>query len=192
MFLLCVIAGCASAQAVSIGVRGGVPITDFFNTVQGRQGSYATNTDRWTVGPTVALNLPLGFSVQLDALYRRLGWDYTQVTGGTVQTVSADSWQFPLLAKWAFLPGPVKPFVEGGASFQKISRLSQITAPARLVNDPTVGFTFGAGIQLKIHKVRIEPEFRYTRWGSEAFQDPLNSVLSTNRNQGDFLVGITF
>jgi hypothetical protein len=40
--------------------------------------------------------------------------------------------------------------------------------------------------------VRIGPELRYTRWGSENFEDPVSSLLHTNRNQGDFLIGILF
>ena len=55
-----------------------------------------------------------------------------------------------------------------------------------------VGFVFGGGVELKLAWVRIAPEIRYTRWGSENFRDPVNALLRTQRNQGDFLVGFTF
>jgi len=41
-------------------------------------------------------------------------------------------------------------------------------------------------------RVRISPEFRYTRWGGENLRDPINALLRTNRNQGDFMLGLTF
>ena len=55
-----------------------------------------------------------------------------------------------------------------------------------------VGFTAGAGLAFKMGPVRLSPEFRYTRWGGENLRDPINSLLRTNRNQGDFLIGLTF
>jgi hypothetical protein len=41
-------------------------------------------------------------------------------------------------------------------------------------------------------RVRISPEFRYTRWGGENLRDPISALLRTNRNQGDFMLGLTF
>jgi hypothetical protein len=38
----------------------------------------------------------------------------------------------------------------------------------------------------------VTPELRYTRWGSENFRDPIADLLHTNKNQGDFIVGLTF
>ena len=38
----------------------------------------------------------------------------------------------------------------------------------------------------------MTPEFRYTRWGSENFRDPVAALLRTNKNQGDFILGLTF
>ena len=44
------------------------------------------------------------------------------------------------------------------------------------------------GVFVLLH---IVPEIRYTRWGAQHFLDP-NSFLSSNQNQAEFLVGITF
>jgi opacity protein-like surface antigen len=189
----------ASAQILSVGVRGGVPITDFFNSIEGQTSSFVNNTNRYIVGPTVSLNLPFGFSIQGDALYRKLGAEYTRVGFGSGTAVSAtsNSWQFPILAKMTLLPGPIRPFVNGGPSFQRLSRIEElpttISNPSSLNNDTTIGFTFGGGVQLRLgRRVRIEPEFRYTRWGSDALANPFNTIFNVNRNQGDFLVGILF
>jgi hypothetical protein len=124
----------------------------------------------------------------------------------TAQTV-ANSWEFPLLVKWAFLPGPIRPFVDAGASFRHITGVDQFrqtllviggqtnsstSNPAELNKSTDAGFVFGGGLEFKLGKLRITPELRYTRWGGEVFRDPVNALLQTNRNQGDFLLGITF
>lgn len=51
--------------------QGGVPLTDFFTTEV--PGSH-TNTNRYIIGPTAELHLPLGFGVEVDALYRHMGY----------------------------------------------------------------------------------------------------------------------
>jgi hypothetical protein len=49
----------------------------------------------------------------------------------------------------------------------------------------------GAGIEIRALIVKLSPEIRYTRWGSEAFAGP-RDLFSSNQNQADFLIGITF
>jgi hypothetical protein len=39
--------------------------------------------------------------------------------------------------------------------------------------------------------VHIQPEIRYTHWGSAAFVDPL-SLVQGSQNQAEFLLGVTF
>lgn len=202
------------AQPVSFGVEGGVPITDAFNTFKGLTASYATNTHRYLVGPAFQLHLPLRFTVEADALYKRLGYQYnatteaTAVTTITTASTVANSWEFPVLAKYEITPGPIRPFVDGGISFRHISGIKQVrqvvTIPASVVGVTTLtnppefnkatdeGLVFGGGIAFKLGRLRIGPELRYTRWGSENFRDPVGSLLRTNRNQGDFLLGILF
>lgn len=202
------------AQPVSIGVEGGVPITDAFNTFKGITASYTTNTHRYLVGPAFQLHLPLRFTVEVDALYKRLGYQYNSTTEAinptTITTAStvANSWEFPVLAKYEITPGPIRPFVDAGLGLRHISGIKQVrqvvTVPAGVVGVTTLtnppefnkatdeGFVFGGGIAFKMGRVRLGPELRYTRWGSENFRDPVGSLLRTNRNQGDFLLGILF
>jgi hypothetical protein len=189
---------------VSIGVKGGVPIMDFFETVKGNDANYVTNTKRYIVGPTVEFHLPARFSIEVDGLYKRAGFQYQQ-TGGASQISSrtvANAWEFPALVKWEIVPGPVRPFVDVGASFRHISGIRQIRNVAgtvtELPNSPEfnkrndIGLAAGFGVAFKAGPVRISPEFRYVRWGSESFRDPVGALLRTNRNQGDFLLGFTF
>jgi opacity protein-like surface antigen len=199
-------AGFAAAQPVSIGVKGGVPITDAFETAQGNNSAYVTNTHRYVVGPEVDFHLPARFSIEIDALYRRLGFDYRATSPFVAAGTRANSWEFPGLLKYDILPGPIRPFIDAGASFRHISGVKQvrqvITAgtlntveinnPAEFNKTNDVGFTFGGGVTFKAGWVRISPELRYTRWGSDNFRDPVNSLLHTNRNQGDFLLSFTF
>lgn len=196
LLLLFALSTAGFGQLISVGVRGGVPVTNFLDAVNGRDWSVDSTGDQFIVGPTVALNLPLGLSIQADALYRRVGYEYTRIGNNTFATAKTNAWQFPIMGKWAFLPGPIKPFVEGGVAFQKISDWTLIGDAFRdsgaLTNNPTVGATFGVGIQLKLGRVRIEPEARYTRWGVDAVNNPIDTIAKINRHQGDFLVGITF
>ena len=70
----------AWAEILSIGVKGGVPLTDAFNTARSGSLSYFSETKRYTVGPTVELHLPLRFSIELDALYTRLNYGSNNAT----------------------------------------------------------------------------------------------------------------
>jgi hypothetical protein len=188
---------------VSVGVRAGVPITDAFETFRGNESRYFTNTKRYVIGPTVEFHLPWRFSIRVDALYRRLGYAYEQIRPGVTATRTvANAWDFPATVKWEILPGPIRPFVDAGASVRHVSGVSQVRSVANLVTDLNsapefnkrndIGLVFGGGLAFKFGRVRVSPEFRYVRWGSEAFRDPVNLLLRTNRNQGDFLLGLTF
>ena len=209
LFFLALTAGSLPGQVVSIGVKGGVPLTDAFETAKGNNASYVTNTKRYTVGPTVEFHLPARFSVEIDALYTRVGFDgrSTSPVGSTSFTATrANSWQFPVLGKFEITPGPIRPFVDAGVSFRNISGIRQVRSAVTagtfnvvtFNNAPEfnkrndMGATFGAGIAFKAGPVRLTPEFRYTRWGGENFRDPVNALLRTTRNDGTFLIGFTF
>jgi len=203
--LVCAVTVGAIAQPVSVGVKFGVPVTDALETFRGNQAAYVSNTHRYLVGPTVQLNLPFRFSIEVDALYRRLGYEYNQFAGPGSPTSTrtvANSWEFPVLGKYAIWGGPARPFIDAGANFRHITGVNQIRSTLAAVNvnvtapefneDSDIGFVFGGGVEFKLGHVRITPELRYTRWGSENFRDPVASLLRTNKNQGDFILGLTF
>jgi hypothetical protein len=174
---------------------------------RGNSAFYATNTKRYVVGPTVQFHFPPRLTLEIDGLYRRLGYQYQQITPTTVfRSTVANSWEFPALVKFDVLPGPIRPFVGAGASFRHISGIEEVQRTvtaggliaANFNNAPEfnkrndIGLVLGGGVTFKFGRVRISPEFRYTRWGSEAFRDPVRALLNSNRNQGDFLLGLTF
>lgn len=208
--ILSILAAISSVgQPVSIGVKAGVPITDAFETLRGNPSAYSTNTKRYLIGPTVQFNFGSHFALEGDLLYKRLGYQYDLASTGQsvyAKTV-ANSWEVPVLGKFMILPGPVRPFVSAGGAFRHISGIDQFrnTVNAGLnpvgvrINSATefnrrndIGAVFGGGVEFKIGRVRVTPELRYTRWGSESFRDPINLLLRTNRNQGDFILGFTF
>ena len=179
----------AQAQLLSVGVLGGVPVTD---------SAYRHDESKpYIVGPTVEIRLPAGFALEADALYQRLGNSsplLSTITGalltpGLTPTSGfafttrqrGNSWQFPLLGKYYFRSGShLQPFVAGGPSFRTIGAEVQGVSILTYVNGTTltpiqsklrtdlgVGAVAAAGFRYKIGHLALLPEFRYTRWGSD-------------------------
>ena len=203
LFLLLLGAAALPAQPISFGLKGGVPLTDFIDTVTSSSGvSGFSQTKRYIVGPTVELRLPWGFAIELDALYRKFDYQIT-VTGLSPFTsnASGNDWEFPLLLKYRFASHAfVRPYVDAGVSFDTLQGLSdtvtstvnQITtsSPPELHNSKTIGAVLGGGLDIHFLFLHIEPEIRYTRWTSQHFT--LSNVLNSNQNQAEFLVGLAF
>jgi hypothetical protein len=186
--LLLSCAAMAFSQPFSAGIKGGLPLTDFLNTVN---GVASTTTARYIVGPMVELRLPFGLGVELDALYRH--FDYTEVINSGISAINtlghSGDWEFPLVAKYKFPSHVVRPYVEGGVSWDALSGISNaagITAQRGTVT----GAVLGAGIDIHALVIHVAPEIRYTRWMSPHYS--IADVLNSNQNQAEFLVGITF
>ena len=196
-FLFFVLSMPAFAQGpLSFGVKGGVPLTDAFEVAQTGDFGYVQDTKRWTLGPMIQLNLPVGFAVEFNAMYRRLNYNTTDVEQ---RGVRANSWQFPLLLKYRFGDGSVRPYIAGGGAFQHITDIKQVSRilgesenTPELNERNNVGAVIAGGIQLGGGGLSISPEIRYTRWGSENFRDNFRELLRFNKNQAEFLIGITF
>jgi Outer membrane protein beta-barrel domain len=194
-FLVC---PAAFGQLFSFGVRGGVPLTSAYSS--GDSVQVTSSSKGYLVGPMVELHLPFGLAVEADALYRPVQ-NLVQISPNTYESYSsnAGSWEFPILAKYHFLPLPiVKPYVDAGPSFRTVS--------GNEGNFSTAGLTLGAGVEVKLLRLRIEPEFRYIRWGSgngainaqfmitgpSATGTYVPVIVPANLNQAEFLVGIAF
>jgi hypothetical protein len=64
----------AFAQHISVGIKAGVPLTNLLGNNSGdapSQSEFPTQTKRYTIGPIVNIGLPLGFGVELAAMYKR-------------------------------------------------------------------------------------------------------------------------
>lgn len=178
----------ASSQIFSVGVKGGIPITDAFSPGQGGDGATASSIDRrYIVGPTAEVHLPFHLSFEVDALYRRNGFRYEGLFFD-IRT-GVNDWQFPLLGKYELGFGPFKPFVDAGVAYRHVTA-SNSTPP---INNPnSAGFTAGGGITLKLLFLRLSPEIRYSYWPSPPYDPDRSQAVRSSHNQADFLLGLTF
>jgi hypothetical protein len=178
----------AFSQPFSAGLKVGLPMTDFLNTVNGVTSS---TTNRYIVGPMVELRLPAGLGVELDALYRH--FDYTNIVGSTANAVTstghAGAWEFPLLAKYKFPSRIARPYVEAGVAWDRLAGVTNAVGITSQ-NDTVMGAVIGAGLDIHAIVIHIAPELRYTRWTSQHFN--VSGVLHSSQDQAEFLVGITF
>ena len=198
---------CVLAQPFSFGVKGGVPLTDFLDTVNSVHVNFNTSTNRYIIGPTVELRLPFGFGVEFDALYRRLHYNGSAMGVDTFSTskTTGNRWEFPLLLKYRLPTKVIRPYVDAGVGWDTLTGLEQsvtttvfprITSTTTTSNPPelnqhtTVGFVVGAGLDIHV-LLHVSPEIRYTRWNSQQLRDPLG-LLQSSQNQAEFLLGITF
>ena len=214
LILFALVAAASFGQRLEVGARVGLPVTEAFETSSfftidfGESATSATR--RYTVGPTIGLRLPHGFSLELDALYKRLGFDDLSKSTGILfvhTRTTANSWEFPILGKFRFLHMPIlSPYIAGGASFRHISGVSGIreqfigffpneltrstgATSTVLDNRSSHGGVVGLGAEVRLAPLRISPEIRYTRWGADRSLDP---ELHSNQNQVEVLLGITF
>lgn len=182
----------AFAQHLSVGIKGGVPLTGGFSdtTVRGVDLITRTFSDskQYIIGPMVELRLPFGLGVEADALYHSLNLATENQLAPQNVFRSAEnitSWEFPVLGKFRLSFPLVKPYVEAGPSFRHVGSNRGYLSGR--------GFTIGGGIEVSIIKVRIAPELRYTRWGSDAAPTPGQGFLAPSQvNQAAFLVGFSF
>ena len=189
--LLCLLACAAQVFAESpviFGARGGIPFntTDVISQVGGP-------TLRYTIGPTLGVRLPVGLSVEGDALYTRQTLNLGQLAGINL-TPGASSWQFPVMLKFTAGKQFVAPVVGAGVAVRHTNDFSSI--PSFIFSgstaENTVGFVAGAGIRFKAGPVKITPEFRYTYWGAGNLSDAVAQFLPFSRHEATVLLGLTF
>jgi len=175
--LLVVFSAPAFAQPFGAGLKLGTTLTDALAVAP---GFHLSNDHHLVVGPYVEVRLPLGLSVEADALYETSLFNSVYTGGAT--------WQFPVMAKYKLFKGPVRPYIEGGVAFSHISDLAEIPA---LNHRSNYGIVLGAGVEVKLLVLRISPEIRYNGWVFQNLQDPLGQFQS-KKNQAMFQVGIGF
>lgn len=169
-----------------LGVKGGYPFTDVMTTqsVAGLPTPSLSTSSNYIVGPAAELRLPLGFAVEVDGLYRSAEFQ-SALAGIPVSTVRANSWEVPYLAKWRFPIPLLKPFITAGGAYRTFTDL-----PAN-VGESNNGYGGGAGMELRIARLRLSAEVRYFRW-QEPEVAPIPSSFRLSRNQGQLLFGIMF
>jgi hypothetical protein len=204
---------CAQSQStkpIQLGFKGGVPLFENdFSTHTGVNRGFDSAVRRWMVGATAETHLWGPLNIEVDALYRRVGFDFnTTGAGGAgvlTQSSVANWWEFPVLFKTKVPHVPYSPFVDFGASLRHISSIRQTSYPGDgglprsitdnssfIKNRNSPGAVAGVGIDLQYKYFKLSPEVRYTRWFNQAFQDSLGGQLKTNLDELNFLVGLTF
>jgi Outer membrane protein beta-barrel domain len=183
---------CFGQHLLSFGIKGGVPTTDAFSDHTATSVDVITHSfsssKNYVIGGTVELRLPLGFSVEADALYRPLNLTTnTQVLPlppTALLSIDVNSVEFPILAKYHFAGAPlVSPYLEAGPIFRTVASTGSYLS--------NKGFAIGLGTDFKLLLLRISPELRYSRWGSDA---TVTSFLAapSDLNQAEFLIGLSF
>ena len=198
----------AFADPFSFGIKAGLPLTEFVDTVDSGRFRFTSSNHHYIVGPSFELRLPAGLGIEVDALYRRIGYEGSgnAVDVYSTSRTTGNAWEFPVLGKYRF-PGLIlHPYLSAGVAFDNLSGVeqtitrtvipTQITttttqSPAELKNTTTTGFVIGGGVEIKALLIRLTPEVRYTRWGSQHFTD-INGLIHSNQNQAEFLLGISF
>ncbi|MGA2592608.1 MAG: outer membrane beta-barrel protein [Bryobacteraceae bacterium] len=206
VFLLVLGSISALAQPFTAGIKAGVPLTDFVNSVESGPSTYTSSTHRYIVGGTAELHLPLSLSVEFDAMYRSFQYNGSGnlVDVLTTSHTTGSQWEFPLLLKYRFHFPVVRPYVDGGVAWNTLTGLKQTVTqtgplegttasgtPTELQHSTTAGFVLGGGIDIHAVVLHISPELRFTRWNS-AQLSALNGAFHSNQNQAELLVGFTF
>ena len=187
-------------QTVSFGVRGGLPIDNFFSA----DGGTRARTQRYTVGPAMEVGLLRGFAAGADFLFEgaTLG-----LSAGS-SSAKVHRWELPLLLKYKTISVPAHPFVYAGISFNRVFRIAGARPCARgpfgeqfyCVDDSnltelrhrgTHGPMAGCGVQFRLKAIRFVPELRLTRWVDRNF-GVRDSPLRSNVMRAEILLGAMF
>jgi opacity protein-like surface antigen len=181
MLVVCAALGCASraaAQPIGLGLKLGATLT---NAVTSVDTASIPNSHTFIVGPYLELRLPLGLSIEGDALYYPGLFSNAVGGGGSV-------WQFPILLKLGIQLGPIRPYIEGGPAY---SHLSDVKTVTDLLHTNNYGITLGAGIEIKIKAFRFAPEVRYNGVLWTSVKSP-EGLFTAEHNQAVILLGIGF
>lgn len=176
------------AQRLSFGVVAGAGLNeDFENKNSGYPIIARSNTKHYLVGGLLEVELPAGFSVEVDGIYRPLGFTEAFVEpNGTLNSVSPATvvtWEFPILMKYRFFGGraPFRPFLEAGPSLRTAGNLNGASPSGK-------GITAGVGLETHLHGLTVSPAVRYTRWA----RDPSGYSSATTRpDQVELVVGFS-
>ena len=185
--LLLVAAPSAYSQRLSFGAKVGTPLTTPYTVEFVSNGGASAGEQRLTIGPTMEVHLPFHLSLEVDALWRQSSFS---IIGANINSLhsSVNDWQVPVMAKYEGKLGPAHPFIDGGVVYRHVSTDS----PQSPSNPSTAGVTIGGGVMLKLLRLRLSPELRYTKWPRPAFSSTYVGPVTSRTNQVDLLIGITF
>jgi hypothetical protein len=182
--------------------------------------TYSAATRRYTVGASGEWQFTHSFGFEVDAMYHRMGYvgivSFLDSANGNFRDsaidVKGNSWDFPVMAKYRFghVTHVICPYVAAGAVVRHVGPVrgrgeqtvgSLVTGnsstspldtgePSELRKRFYPGLTAAAGLQVRIGRVCVLPEFRYTRWTANISVP--GGLLRFGPNQSEFLVGLSF
>lgn len=213
-FIAALLSGLASAQLISVGITGGVPVSPHSQD----DGLGCTNrgplicgpndllVKPYAIGPTVDIHIFRGVSVEAGLLYERFHKDFIQglavphggpVNFGQQYSASANGWLFPLLLKYNFGRRRIVPFADAGATLRHLGPFDGrgVQVDFYLQPQPTsvhiesgrdldVAITAGAGVRWRLSVIDVAPEVRFLHWTEQNYQ-PV-------QNQAMLMLGLTF
>lgn len=171
-FLLICACLAGPAQDLTIGVRSALRLTP-------EDDPYAHAESRpYRVGPSVRVGLPLGFAIEADALYSRLGDSSVipLIGNEAVVRTRADAWEYPILAKYRAPVRRLRPEVFFGVAPRHASgrvdetgyRMVDISREAAYANVSRWrardhAWIFGSGVEFGAGPLRLNSELLYFR-----------------------------
>ncbi len=174
-------------RLLEAGLKVGAPLNDLVDAQENR-------TIPLTGGLMAVVNLPFGFAVEGNALYKRLGFRVGSgnFPGGSLVDGRFSSWEFPLLLRsYPLGRNPLfQPFLSAGLNIRT-------TSPGFLLGrgrETTPGLVLAAGVRNGPGRVKIAPEIRYTRWSEKTsvFSGSGGAQAQLNANQLELMLGLTF
>ncbi|MCW5965407.1 MAG: hypothetical protein KIT83_15330 [Bryobacterales bacterium] len=188
MVVACTTFAGAQPRLLEAGFKVGAPLNDLVNAEQDR-------TIPLTTGLMAVVNLPLGFAVEGNALYKRLGFkiDSSSLVGGRPVDSRFNSWEFPILLRsYPLGRNPLfQPFLSAGLNIRATS--GEVLGLGRN-RQTSSGLVLAAGVRNGPGRVKLAPEIRFTRWADRppVLTGPGGTGARLNANQLEVLLGLTF
>jgi hypothetical protein len=143
--------------------------------------AYVSGSGASLLGPALEATLPKHIFLEVDAEHHSIevsrrsvlsnGDVFDSFSGAEGRTL-----EFPVLGKYKFTAGRVKPFVEAGPSFRLLTE-----------NSSLFGISGGAGLELRRKTLKIAPALRFTHWGPQGDHSPSTEIIV---NQVEFLTSV--
>jgi hypothetical protein len=123
------------------------------------------------IGPALEASLLKRFFVEVDAIYHPIEVSRRSVLSNGIvfdsfSGAEGRTWEFPVLSKYKFRAGRVRPFVELGPSFRLLTE-----------NSSLVGLSAGGGLEVRLRSVKIAPALRFTHWGPQGAHSPSTEII---------------
>ena len=205
----------AAAQLIGFGIEGGARLS---TDAHGTLNSINSESKRYIAGPRVDVHLSRSFSVEVDALYRNVGFTAFETSPVVNEIIRerANSWEFPMLIKYRYPGFRAHPFLGAGYDPRFVHGtditngafasgvISGITTFTYLLNHETPtsykvthGAVINGGMDFVAGAIHISPELRFVHWAapfldSNESGSAGSSKFNSSRNELFVLFGVTW